>query len=149
MQRAVRLVARDAGARVLSAGRVTIDVTRADSVIPAEVFVTHAAGPCASVARHVSRLAHREPADARRTALGTGERPVAGTIEPPLGEEWRANTTATGQLPLCTLDEHFAFGELHWMHDRAHLMPAFLFGAPTSMLGLDRASVDAFRGRSA
>ena len=140
---AVGLVARDAGTRVLRAGRMTIDVTGADSVIPAEVLVAHAAGRRAGVARHVSRLAHREPANARRTALRAGKSPVAGTIEPPLREQRRANTAPTDKLPLRALDQEFAFGELHWMHDRAHLMPAFLLGAPASVLGFDRASVDA------
>src|SRR4029077_5957874 len=129
---AVGLVARDAGARVLRARRMTIDVTGADSVIPAEVLVAHAAGQRARVARHVSRLAHREPTDCRRAALRTGKSPVAGTIEPPLREQRRRNTATTDELPLRALDEHLAFGKLHWMHNCAHLMPAFLLGAPPS-----------------
>jgi hypothetical protein len=146
---AVGLVARDAGARVLGAGRMTIDVTRTDPVIPAEVLVAHAAGQRARVARYVSRLAHREPANARRTALRTGKSPVAGAVEPPLREQWRTNAAPTDQLPLRALNEHLAFGELHRMHDRAHLMSTLFLGAPTSMLGFDWSSVVAFNGVAA
>ena len=53
----VRLAARHAGASVLRAGRVAIDMTRRDAMIPAEHLVAGTAGLRACVTGDVSRLA--------------------------------------------------------------------------------------------
>jgi hypothetical protein len=143
---AVRLLARDAGPRVLGARWMTVHVTRRDAVIPTEILGAHAARQRARIARDVSRLADGEPSDGRRAALRAGKSPVAGAVEPALGEEWRANTVAVDELPLCALHEQSTFRELHRVHDRAHLMPALLLATSPRVLGLDRALIRRLAG---
>ena len=141
VSRAVGLVTRQTGACVLGAGRMTIDMTGRDAVVPAKVLVADAAGVGTGVARNVARLAHREPPDARAPAFRTGERPIAGAVEPPLRDEWRTHAAAADELPLRALHEQLPLGELHRMHDRSYLVPALFLGATSRMLGFDRAPV--------
>jgi len=142
---AVRLVTRHARPRVLGAGRMAVDVTGGDAVVPAEVLAAHAAGQCAAVAADVTRLAHREPPDVGAVAFGTGEGPVAGAVEPSLREQRRLHSPAAHQLPLRALNEELPFGELYRVHDRPHLMPPLLLGTAARVLGFDRSPVPGAR----
>jgi hypothetical protein len=70
-------------------------------------------------------------------------RPIASAVQPPFGHELGTGVTALAdELPRRAFHEQLALRELHRVHDRTHLMPPFLLGAPPRVLGLDCAPGD-------